>query len=98
MAYLVLCTFDLENAKSKDYDDAYDALEEIGLSKNVESDSGKDITLPNTVTIGKFSGESKLEVRNSIIKQIKNKFKQLGFKSKIFITVSSGWSWIQSNT
>ena len=51
MSYLVLCTFDLENASSEDYKNAYRVLEEIGLSKETTSDTSSIVTLPNTVTI-----------------------------------------------
>lgn len=98
MSYLVLCTFDLENADSSDYIEAYAALEEIGLFKEVEADNGSTVTLPNTVTLGKFEGTSAKSVQNEVLERIKGKFNTLRLKSKIFITASSGWSWKQSKT
>lgn len=98
MSYLVLCTFDLENASSEDYNNAYRVLEEIGLSKETTSDTSSIVTLPNTVTIGKFNGVSPISIKEDILAQIKNGFKALRLKSKIFIIVSSGWSWAQSKT
>lgn len=98
MSYLVLCTFDLENASSEDYKNAYNALEQIGLYKEAIPKNGMAITLPNTVTIGEFNGDTASLVKEDILTQIKNEFKALRLKSKIFITVSSGWSWSQSTT
>lgn len=98
MSYLVLCTFDLENASSEDYKNAYTALEQIGLYKEAIPKSGTAITLPNTVTIGEFNGDTSSLVKEDILSQIKNEFKVLRLKSKIFITVSSSWSWSQSTT
>lgn len=95
MAYLVLCTFDLEGARSEDYVNAYTALEKIGLLKNITGGSGKTVTLPNTVTIGEFEGTSTTTVKEEIADRVKKSFKDLGLKSKIFITVSSGWGWTQ---
>jgi hypothetical protein len=40
MSYLAFCTFDLKNASSQDYKDAYADLEEIGLRKVQKSDKG----------------------------------------------------------
>lgn len=96
MSYLVLCTFDLENASSEDYNNAYKVLKKIGLSKEVTSDTNSIVTLPNTVTMGKFNGVSSSLIKEDVLTQIKNEFKALRLKSKIFITVSSGWSWSQS--
>ena len=98
MSYLVLCTFDLENASLEDYKNAYRVLEEIGLYKEAIPKSGTAITLPNTVTMGEFNGDNVSLVKENILVQIKNKFKALRLKSKIFITVSSGWSWSQATT
>lgn len=95
MAYLVLCTFDLEGARSEDYEKAYIALEKIGLSKEIIADNGNKVKLPNTVTVGKFEGESTTSVKDNLSERVKNSFKNLGLKSKIFITVSSGWGWTQ---
>jgi len=33
MSYLIFCTFDLKNASSVDYDNAYADLKALGLSK-----------------------------------------------------------------
>lgn len=95
MVYLVLCTFDLEGARSEDYDNAYTALEKIGLSKEVIAGNGNKVKLPNTVTIGEFEGASSTSVKEEIAEMVKKSFKTLRLKSKIFITVSSGWGWTQ---
>lgn len=38
MSYLAFCTFDLKNASSQDYKNAYADLEEIGLTKVQKSE------------------------------------------------------------
>lgn len=99
MAYLVLCTFDLEGARSEDYEKAYVALEKIRLLKKTTGSSGKTVTLPNTVTIGEFEGASVTSVKDEIAERVKKSFNNLELKAKIFITVSqSGWGWTQVST
>lgn len=92
MAYFVLCTFDLEGAEQGDYDSAYDALEEIGLLKDVEG-SNSLVNLPNTVTVGEFTGTSSQNVKTYIADKVQKAFEKLRLKSKIFITVSERPCW-----
>jgi len=52
MSYLAFCTFDLKNASSQDYRNAYSDLAEIGLSKIRAADNGNEIVIPTTSVMG----------------------------------------------
>lgn len=93
MSYFVTCSFDLVDADSSDYENAYEALQEIGLDTEIESKDGKIIQLPNTTTVGKFDGSDCASVRTFVMDKVKISFKNLSLKSKIFISVGGDWCW-----
>lgn len=93
MTYLVFCTFDLKNASSADYENAYSDLSEIGLDKIHKGSKGGDVVIPTTAAMGEFNGSSAAEVRDSICAQVKAAFTARKFKSEIFITVGGDWAW-----
>jgi len=66
MSYLVFCTFDLKNATSTDYQNAYADPGKIGLKKVHKSDQGHDVVIPTTATTEDFNGTSAASVRNDI--------------------------------
>ena len=98
MSYLIFCTFDLKNASSQDYKNAYAELENIGLKKVQKSDSGGDVVIPTTSAMGKFNGNSAKEVRDDIRHKVKNAFDKNKFKSEIFIIVGGDWAWGATTT
>lgn len=98
MSYLAFCTFDLKNASSQDYRDAYSDLEDIGLSKVEKSDNGNDVVIPTTSAMGTFTGESSTKVRDHVRSAVKSAFKARRLDSEIFVVVGKNWSWGASST
>lgn len=97
MSYLVFCTFDLKNASSKDYKDAYADLEVIGLKKIHKGKKGESV-IPTTAAMGFFSGEESSKVCTDIRDAVTKSFKARGFKSELFFVVGSGWAWVGAVT
>lgn len=93
MAYLVFCTFDLKNATSQDYQNAYADLEKIGLKKVQKADGGGDVVIPTTSAMGTFNGSSAASVRDDIRNSVNTAFSARRFKSEIFIVVGGDWAW-----
>lgn len=93
MVYLVFCTFDLKNASSQDYQNAYADLEELGLKKVQKADGGGDVVIPTTSVMGTFNGNSAEAVRDDVRNWVKNVFSARRFKSEIFVVVGSDWAW-----
>ncbi len=93
MSYFVFCTFDLKNATSQDYKDAYADLEKIGLKKVVVSDKSKNVVIPTTAAAGEFNGTSAAGVRDDIQSRVQNAFRARRFSSEIFVVVSGDWAW-----
>lgn len=97
MSYTVFCTFDLKNASSTDYKNAYADLEGIGLKKVVAGTNG-DVVIPTTSTYGTFNGSSVTSVRDDIREAVKKAFKARGFKSEIFVVVGANGTWGSTTT
>jgi len=93
VSYLVFCTFDLKNATSQDYRDAYSDLEGLGLKKVVKSSNGNDVVIPTTAVMGTFNGKDSGSVRDDMRSRVKSAFQKRGFTSEIFLTASGNWSW-----
>lgn len=93
MSYLVYCTFDLKNASSKDYENAYADLQRIGLVKLVKGDDGQHVVIPTTSTMGFFNGTSVAALRNDVRNAVQAAFRARLFKSEIFVVVGGDWAW-----
>lgn len=93
MGYLAFCTFDLKNASSRDYENAYAELRKIGLKKVIASNDGTNVVIPTTAAIGTFDGSSASSVRDDVRQKVKNAFTTLRLKSEIFIVVGGDWAW-----
>ncbi len=99
MSYLVICTFDLKNGSSQDYQNAYADLEKIGLKKVVMTNAGGKLVMPTTTTAGEFEGTSSETLRDSIREQVRRAFTARRFSSEIFIVVAPpGWTWGGAST
>lgn len=98
MSYLVFCTFDLKDASSTDYKNAYADLEKFGLTKVVKSDSGGDSVIPTTAAMGFLDGVDAPTVRSHIRTMVKNAFTARGFSSEIFVIVGGKWAWGTTTT
>ena len=98
MSYGVFCTFDLKNASSKDYQNAYADLEKLGLKKVVAGTTG-DVVIPTTSVFGSFNGSSAASVREDLRQRVKNAFQARGFDSEIFVFVGGeDWTWGSTTT
>lgn len=93
MTYLAFCTFDLKNATSTDYQNAYADLDRIGLKKVHKSNQGSDVVIPTTAAMGEFNGTSAASVRDHVRSQVKAAFAARRFKSEIFVVVGGDWTW-----
>lgn len=93
MSYLVFCTFDLKNASSQDYQNAYADLGAQGLKKVIIADNGNNVVIPTTSVMGTFNGSDVTSVRDSLRSLVKAAFAKRGFKSEIFIVVGGDWAW-----
>jgi hypothetical protein len=98
MSYLVTCTFDLKNATSRDYQNAYTELEGLGLKRVVVSGQGREVVAPTTMTIGTFTGRTAAAVQEHIRNLVKAAFATRGFSSEIFVTVGDNWAWGAGST
>ncbi|EOX4456750.1 TPA: hypothetical protein O4H68_001504 [Vibrio alginolyticus] len=96
MSYFVLCTFDLFNATSEDYESAYAELEKLGLHTVLEASSGATVDLPNTTAAGLFTGDKSSSIADDVLRLIKKRFSAQGLKYKVFISVADGYAWRHS--
>lgn len=97
MSYQVTCTFDLKNASSQDYTNAYADLKAIGLSRVIKGDSGQ-VVIPTTMTMGYFDAASAGAARDAIRSRVSDAFKARKLKSEIFVTVGGDWAWGSTTT
>jgi hypothetical protein len=98
MSYLVFVTFDLKNASSADYQDAYADLSNLGLERVVAVGSGNDVVIPTTSVLGKYNGGTAAAVRDKVKVEVKDAFSGRGFDSEIFVIVGGDWAWGASST
>ncbi|MDK9770760.1 hypothetical protein [Vibrio sp. B181a] len=93
MSYFVLCSFDLKNASSEDYEAAYAELDAFGLSTTIKGSRGNDVKLPNTTVAGLHNGSSVADVRDHFARKIESAFIRRGLTGKIFVSVGDGYAW-----
>lgn len=93
MSYLVYCTFDLKNASSEDYKNAYADLLRIGLAKVVKAAEGQHVVIPTTSTMGFFTGIGAAAIRDDIRNSVQAAFRARHLKSEIFVVVGGDWAW-----
>lgn len=98
MSYLVFCTFDLKNASSTDYQNAYADLSKIGLQRVVVADNGAKVVIPTTSAMGQFTGTTASAVAASVRDRVQAAFKARRFKSEVFVTASGDWAWVSATT
>lgn len=97
MSYQVFCTFDLKNASSQDYKDAYFDLSALGLER-VVAGSNINVVIPTTSVLGSYKGSSAASVRDHVRGKVKDAFKSRGFKSEIFVVVGENGTWGSTTT
>ncbi|WP_241077485.1 hypothetical protein [Achromobacter xylosoxidans] len=94
MTYGVVCTFDLKNASSTDYQNAYSDLEALGLKRAQGNSSGGETVIPTTTVLGSYNGESAASVRDHVRTKVQAAFKARGLRSEIFVIVGGqDWTW-----
>lgn len=98
MSYLVFCTFDLQGASQKDYDNAYSDLADLGLTKVHKGSKGGDVVIPTTAAMGEYTGASASAVRDDVRAKVKAAFAARRFKSEIFVVVGGDWAWGATTT
>jgi hypothetical protein len=86
MSYLVFCTFDLKNASSQDYQNAYADLAAIGLLRVHKNSQGGQVVIPTTAAMGFFNGQSAISVCGDIRNRVVAAFISRRLKSEIFVT------------
>lgn len=93
MSYGVFCTFDLKNASTQDYKNAYADLEKIGLRK-VVAGTKREVVIPTTAALGSFNGAGAASIRDDVREKITQAFKARSFDSEIFVMVGGeDWTW-----
>lgn len=94
MQYQILCTFDLKNATTKNYDDAYKVLEKLGLNR-VQAGTPRDVVIPTTTVLGSrsFENTNSHNVAVSYRDVISKEFESLKLSYEIFITAGQNGSW-----
>jgi len=94
MSYLVVVTYDLENATSKDYANVKSELKKLELYDTTEKIRGNATThLPNTTVAGQFEGLTEAAVRDAIREKVVAAMNSCNVTGKLFITVSDKWTW-----
>jgi hypothetical protein len=92
MTYLVLCIFDLKDARREDYNYAYMDLGTIGLRRAIKSDAVPTFHLPTTAVMGMINGATVDDVRTTVGKQVQGLFKARGLKANFFLVVCGDWA------
>lgn len=98
MSYFVFCTFDLKNASTSDYKNAYADLATLGLKKVVVSGENKNVVIPTTAVAGEFNGSNAASVRDDLRERVKKAFAGRRLSSEIFIVVGGDWTWGAATT
>jgi hypothetical protein len=93
MAYFALCTFDLKNASSQDYQNAYADLERLGFKRVVVADNSNNVVIPTTTVAGEFNSSSAAAVRAHLCDQVQAAFRARRFTSEIFVLAAGDWAW-----
>lgn len=94
MSYGVVCTFDLKNASSTDYENAYSDLKAMGLNRAQANNNGGESVVPTTTVLGSYTGQSAASVRDHVRTKVQTAFKARGFRSEIFVVVGGqDWTW-----
>lgn len=94
MSYAVLCTFDLKNATSTDYQNAYADLERLGLRKAQDNSSGGKTVIPTTTVLGSYDGSTAAAIRDDVRAKVQAAFSARRFTSEIFVVVGgTDWTW-----
>ena len=98
MSYLVFCTFDLKNASSQDYLNAYADLERVGLKRVHKNSQGGNDVIPTTSAMGTFTGANASQVCGDLRDKVRAAFNARKFRSEIFLVTGGDWSWVASTT
>lgn len=97
MSYLVFVTFDLKNASSQNYKDAYADLDKLGL-KRVHKNGEITSVIPTTAAMGFFEGTSAAKVCEALRDKVRAAFVARKFKSEIFMVTGGDWAWVASTS
>lgn len=95
--FYAVCTFDLKDGETADYESAYAALEELGLTRFVERASGEEETLPASTVAGVVHGLDLSAVKYALQENIKRKFKADGIQARVYLHVTPQGEWLPAN-
>jgi hypothetical protein len=98
VSYLAFVTFDLKNASSQDYQNAYADLEKLGLKRVHKNSQGGNNVIPTTAAMGFFEGSGASKVCEDVRDKVRAAFNARKFKSEIFVVVGGDWAWVASTT
>lgn len=93
MSYGVILSFDLKNASSDDYGNAYEDVKKIGFKTHLVGDTNKSIQLPTTTCYGVFDGASAEAVTLVLREKVKAAFVARKFTYEIFVAAGGGGHW-----
>jgi len=93
MSYLVVVTFDLETAESKDYDCVKEEFAKINLYPTIKDENNKEFDLTKNTFAGKLEGQNTNNIRDNILSAVKSIFKNCKVKGRIFVSVGGNWAW-----
>ena len=98
MSFLVVVSFDIKDASSKDYENLYNSFEKIGLKRSVKADDGKLYNVPTTTTVvGEFTGQTSAKVRDDLRELVKTAYRINKLTGDFFINVGNNWTWTISS-
>lgn len=98
MNFLVVVSFDLQNATSPDYVAVASRLASVGLRHQLVGTDGSTQVLPSTTYAGTFAGVTAGEVRDSVVGTVATAFKACGVSARFFVFVGDNWAWSCDNT
>jgi len=99
MSFIAFCTFDLKNASSVDYQNAYADLQKLGLTKVHKNSAGGNSVIPTTSVMGAWNGSSAAAIRDDVRDKVQTAFTARGFRSEIFVVVGGeDWGWGAATT
>ncbi|MBS3756677.1 MAG: hypothetical protein KGY56_13335 [Desulfobacterales bacterium] len=93
MDLFVVCAFEFKHEKNQDFRNAYAALANLGLKRDLVSETGQRFLLPTGIAAGALKSSRKSKLREDLCVQAKEAFAALGVEAEIFITVCGKWAW-----
>ncbi len=100
MSYLVVVTFDLNDADPSDYPKVYSELESIDFSKYIVGKKKSPKQLPNNTFIAEFDDDvfdRSSEICSFVGEEMNRIFGRHNVSGKYFVTSGRKWAWKLGN-